>query len=368
MVAKILRSTSFLMTRLDLDAELFGKLLDGDAFTDGDLAIDRQAAPLPGASADGTSRRACLPCRACDPCRRWDAAWPDGGAAVRSAAEEPAQSGPSGEVGCRCGRRPRICGAPGRRSARADHRAWDPVRDEAGRGKSAARDAGWLGRGRAADEAGPERAADRGGSAECEPAIRIRRNNRARGGLSGHRRPRTLRLLRTTWRGGPPIGCPAAGEDPTGSWGRATAAAAPGSRRRPGSAGQRWSSLTSFSRRPTSGSRMATAAAVRDDLPRLGEKRHIAARDARQAGRAGCCGCGSRDRLAGLRLRWSRLAERRRTGLGAACVRSLRTGSRRRPEAGGGAAARGSGACCCAVGGATGPMRAAGAGATAATA
>ena len=50
MVAKILRSISFFITRLGLDVELFGQLLDRDAFGDRDLAIDgrrtRSLAPL----------------------------------------------------------------------------------------------------------------------------------------------------------------------------------------------------------------------------------------------------------------------------------------------------------------------------------
>jgi len=51
----------------------------------------------------------------------------------------------------------------------SDHRAWDPVPDEVDHGKSAARElAGSDGSG--LDEADPERAEDRGGSAECEPA------------------------------------------------------------------------------------------------------------------------------------------------------------------------------------------------------
>ena len=51
MVAKIFFSTSFLITRLAFDAELFGKLLDRDAFGDGDFAID-------GRRLEGFARRA----------------------------------------------------------------------------------------------------------------------------------------------------------------------------------------------------------------------------------------------------------------------------------------------------------------------
>ena len=42
MVAKILRSTSFLITRFGFDVQLFGKLFDRDAFRDGDFASDRR--------------------------------------------------------------------------------------------------------------------------------------------------------------------------------------------------------------------------------------------------------------------------------------------------------------------------------------